>query len=153
MPPVLCSRWSLPVAAGDEAQPLPETPKLKEVIEESAKNVGSALDLVLDEVKSGYDKIKAEVEHYEAVRTEVKLASGDYIDLKAYEPAMRHLLDTYIRAEESEKVSAFDDLTLVELIVDRGEDAGRIDPRGSESGNVARHHGRCNDHERHNQQR
>ena len=34
-----------------------------------------------------------------------------------------HLLDTYIRAEESEKVSAFDDMTLVELIVERGEEA------------------------------
>jgi hypothetical protein len=33
--------------------------------------------------------------------------------MKMYEPAMRHLLDTYIRAEESEKLSAFDDLTLV----------------------------------------
>ena len=55
--------------------------------------------------------IKAEVDHYEKVRDEVKLASGDYIDLKMYEPAMRHLLDTYIRAEESEKVSAFDDMT------------------------------------------
>ena len=52
---------------------------------------------------------------------EVKLASGDYVDMKMYEPAMRHLIDTYIRAEESEKVSAFDDLTLVELIVERGE--------------------------------
>ena len=40
-----------------------------------------------------------------------------------FEPAMRHLLDTYIRAEESEKVSAFDDLTLVQLIVERGEAA------------------------------
>ncbi len=48
-------------------------------------------------------RIKAEVEHYEKVRNEVKLASGDYIDLKMYEPAMRHLIDTYIRAEESEK--------------------------------------------------
>ena len=52
---------------------------------------------------------------------EVKLGSGDYIDLKVYEPAMRHLLDTYIRAEESETLSEFDDLTLVELIVRRGE--------------------------------
>ena len=34
------------------------------------------------------------VDHYEKVRSEVKLASGDYIDLKVYEPAMRHLLDT-----------------------------------------------------------
>ena len=27
-----------------------------------------------------------------------KLASGDYIDLKMFEPDMRHLLDTYIHA-------------------------------------------------------
>jgi type I restriction enzyme R subunit len=68
-------------------------------------------------------QIKDEVEHYEKVREEVKLASGDYIDMKMYEPAMRHLLDTYIRAEQSEKVSAFDDMTLVQMIVERGEDA------------------------------
>ena len=66
--------------------------------------------------------IKAEVDHYEKVRGEVKLASGDYIDLKLYEPAMRHLLDTYIRADDSESLSEFDDLTLVELIVERGRD-------------------------------
>ncbi len=66
-------------------------------------------------------RIKAEVDHFEKVRAEVKLASGDYVDLKLYEPAMRHLLDAYIRAEESEKLSAFDDLTLVQLIVERGE--------------------------------
>ena len=75
-------------------------------------------------------EIKAEVDHYEQVRKEVKLASGDYIDLKLYEPAMRHLLDTYIRAEESEKLSAFDDLTLVQLIVERGEEAVDALPEG-----------------------
>jgi type I restriction enzyme R subunit len=75
-------------------------------------------------------EIKAEVDHYEKVREEVKLASADYIDMKMYEPAMRHLLDTYIRAEESEKLSAFDDLTLVELIVERGEDALKSLPKG-----------------------
>ncbi len=32
---------------------------LREVIEDSAKDVGSAVDLVLDELKSGYDKVKA----------------------------------------------------------------------------------------------
>ena len=66
------------------------------------------------------DALKADVDHFEKVRSEVKLASGDYIDLKMYEPAMRHLIDTYIRAEESEKISAFDDLSLVQLIVERG---------------------------------
>ncbi len=69
------------------------------------------------------DKITFEVKHYENARAEVKLASGDYIDLKAYEPAMRHLIDTYISAEESKVISAFDDMSLVELIVERGEKA------------------------------
>ena len=67
--------------------------------------------------------VHAEVDHYEKVRKEVKLASGDYVDLKMYEPAMRHLLDTYIRAEESEKFANFDELPLVQLIVERGEAA------------------------------
>ncbi len=85
--------------------------------------------------ESGYSdsevqEIKSEVEHYEKVREEVKLASGDYIDMKMYEPAMRHLLDTYIRAEESEKLSEFDDLTLVQLIVEREEGAVDSLPQG-----------------------
>jgi type I restriction enzyme R subunit len=49
------------------------------------------------------------------------LASGDWVDLKQYEPAMRHLIDSYIAAEESEKVSAFDDFSLVELLVKDGK--------------------------------
>jgi len=69
--------------------------------------------------------IRDEVGHYEKVRQEVKLASGDYVDLKVFEPAMRHLLDTYIRAEESDVVSAFDDMTLVDLLIKEG--AGAVD--------------------------
>ena len=67
---------------------------------------------------------------FEKVREEVKLASGDYINMKMYEPAMRHLLDTYIRAEESETISAFDEMTLLELIVERGENAIELLPKG-----------------------
>jgi type I restriction enzyme R subunit len=85
--------------------------------------------------ESGYsaqdiEKVKKEVDYYEKVRTEVKLASGDYIDLKMYEPAMRHLIDTYIRAEESRKISAFDDMSLIQLIVERGTDAVKELPEG-----------------------
>jgi HsdR family type I site-specific deoxyribonuclease len=81
-------------------------------------------DIAGELAEAGYstaeiDALKAEVDHYEKVRAEVKLASGEYIDLKMYEPAMRHLIDTYIQAEESEKVSAFDDLSLIQLIVER----------------------------------
>src|SRR5205814_7395579 len=83
------------------------------------------------------EALRAEVNHYEKVRTEVKLASGDYIDLKMYEPAMRHLIDTYIRAEESEKVSAFDDMSLVQLIVERGADAVKSLPDGIKNNEAA----------------
>ena len=76
------------------------------------------------------EKIKHEVQHYESVRTEIKMASGDYIDMKVYEPSMRHLIDSYIRADESQKISAFDDLSLIELIVERGEDAITDLPEG-----------------------
>jgi type I restriction enzyme R subunit len=69
------------------------------------------------------EDIRKETVHYEKVRQEVKIASGDYLDMKSLEPAMRHLLDTYIRAEESEKVSAFDELGLVDLLVEQGRSA------------------------------
>ena len=76
------------------------------------------------------EKIKAEVDHYSKVRDEVRIGSEDYIDLKGYEPFMRHLIDTYIRAAESEKISGFDDMSLIQLIVERGPDAVNALPKG-----------------------
>jgi type I restriction enzyme R subunit len=73
--------------------------------------------------KAEIQEIKEDIKHFENVRKKIQLASGDYIDLKQYEPAMRHLIDSYIGAEESRVLSAFDDLSLVELIVERGKDA------------------------------
>ena len=66
------------------------------------------------------EKIRSEVAHYEKVRDEVKLASGDLIDMKRFEPAMRHLLDMYIRADSSEQLMDFEELGLIELIVEKG---------------------------------
>lgn len=86
-------------------------------------------------IEAGYtfietESIYKEVKEYENVRKEIMLAAGDYIELKAYEPAMRHLIDNYISAEESEKISEFGDLTLVELIVERGVEAIESLPAG-----------------------
>ena len=67
--------------------------------------------------------IKQDLKHFESVRKEIQLASGDWIDLKQYEPAMRHLIDSYIGAEESQKISTFDDFSLVELLVKDGKNA------------------------------
>lgn len=89
---------------------------------------------IADDMKeAGYtDKqigeIKADIKHFEALRKEIQLASGDYIDLKQYEPAMRHLIDSYIGAEESRMLANFDDLSLIELLVERGQDALRDFP-------------------------
>ncbi len=90
--------------------------------------IRSYADIANDMKDAGYNKdqakaIEKDVKHYEQVRTEVKLASGDYIDLKKYESAMRVLIDRYISATESQKLSAFNDMTLVDLIVKKGEDA------------------------------
>ncbi|MYA05093.1 MAG: type I restriction endonuclease subunit R [Caldilineaceae bacterium SB0664_bin_22] len=74
--------------------------------------------------------IRDEVSYFEKVRQEVKLASGDYVDLKVFEPAMRHLLDTYIRAEDSTVLAAFDDMTLIDWLVNEGEEAIDSLPEG-----------------------
>jgi type I restriction enzyme R subunit len=66
-------------------------------------------------------KIKDEVDYYTKVSAAIKMASGDYPDLKLYEPAMRLLLDNYVRADDSQKISAFDDISLIQLIVERGK--------------------------------
>ena len=86
-------------------------------------------------VQAGYSpdqekQIRDEVTHYDNVYKEVKLASGDYIDLKMYEPAMRHLIDAYIGAEDSDVISSFNDLSLIQLIVERGADAVKSLPKG-----------------------
>jgi type I restriction enzyme, R subunit len=103
------------------------------------KLVGSLLrayaDIANEMADAGYtpaqaQAIRCDVELYEKLREEIKLASGDYIDMKMYEPAMRHLLDTYIRAEDSVKLSAFDDMTLIQLIVEKGEGAIQDLPQG-----------------------
>lgn len=81
--------------------------------------------------------VKQDVIHYDKACEEVKVASGDYIDLKRYEPAMRRLLDSYIRADESEVVSEFENLGLVDLIVSNGDDAYSELPEGIQNNQEA----------------
>ncbi len=64
-----------------------------------------------------------EIQHFVKVRDVVRAASGDYIDLKGYDPDMRHLIDTYLSANPSRVLSSFGDIPLVELLAERGPDA------------------------------
>ncbi len=40
--------------------------------------------------------------------------------MKQFEPAMRHLIDTYIKADESEVISHLDDISLIDLVASKG---------------------------------
>lgn len=53
-------------------------------------------------------------------RQVIRLAAGENLDLKAYEADMRYLIDSYIEADLPRKISAFDDIGLLELIVKTG---------------------------------
>lgn len=67
--------------------------------------------------------LEQEVGYYIKVRDDVRLASGDYVDLKKYDPDMRHLIDTYLSADPSRVLTSFGGATLVELLVDSGVSA------------------------------
>lgn len=83
---------------------------------------------IADELgRAGYkekeiEQIKADIKYFEHIREIVQLASGDYVDLKQYEPAMRHLIDSYIDAESSKVLANFDNFSLIDLLVERGEE-------------------------------
>jgi type I restriction enzyme, R subunit len=64
--------------------------------------------------------IKKQLDHYLKLRDIIRKASGETLDLKAYEADMRHLIDTYIEADEPRKISPFDNISLLDLIVKTG---------------------------------
>ncbi len=65
-------------------------------------------------------RVKQRLDHFLNVREIIRKASGESLDLKAYEADMRHLIDTYIEADEPRKISPFDGMGLLELIVKTG---------------------------------
>jgi len=65
-------------------------------------------------------RIKAQIDRTLKLREIIRKASGETIDLKAYEADMRHLIDTYIQADAPRTISPFGDIPLMELIVKSG---------------------------------
>lgn len=102
-------------------------PKRVALYKNTASLVRAYTNLANEMQEAGYtdkeaETIKQEVIYYDKLREEIKLASGDYVDMKMLEPAMRHLIDQYIRAKDSEEVTNFDDMGLIQLIVEKGID-------------------------------
>ena len=65
-------------------------------------------------------QIKQDLDRTLKLREIIRQASGETIDLKAYEADMRHLIDTYIEADEPRKISDFGEIGLLEVIVKSG---------------------------------
>ena len=57
------------------------------------------------------------VNEYLKLREVIGRASGDFLDMKQFEPGMRYLIDNYIVAEDAEKLAMFDDFTLLDFIL------------------------------------
>ena len=75
--------------------------------------------------KAGYSdadikRINQDLARYLKLREIIRNAAGENLDLKAYEADMRHLIDTYIEADAPRKISPFDDMPLLDLIVKTG---------------------------------
>ena len=78
-------------------------------------------NMTTDFEQAGYNEkqikhFKDRLDFYLNVREIIRIASNETIDLKVYEADMRFLLDTYIRADESEVISPFEDISLLDLM-------------------------------------
>jgi len=75
--------------------------------------------------KAGYSAaettyINQQIKNYLNLREIIRNAAAENLDLKAYEADMRHLIDTYIEADAPRKISPFDNMPLLDLIVNTG---------------------------------
>ena len=81
---------------------------------------------IADELQAaGYSKgeathLQKTVDEAVKLREIVRMASGETLDLKTYEADMRHLIDTYIAADEPRVISPFENVSLVDLILKIG---------------------------------
>jgi type I restriction enzyme R subunit len=92
----------------------------------AAELLRAYVDIQPDMLAAGYtqelsDAIGKEVDYFVKVRDEIKNASGENFDTKAYEADMRFLIDNYIRADESRVISPFgEDVSILDIIKKSG---------------------------------
>tara|TARA_R110000824_G_C15232376_1_gene678759 strand:+ start:2424 stop:5474 length:3051 start_codon:yes stop_codon:yes gene_type:complete len=114
-----CGNTEIP---GDLAEHEPQ----RTAFYKAAAGLVRAFGSIADELEgAGYSsheisQIKLDLDRYLMLREIIRHASGETIDLKAYEADMRHLIDTYIEADTPRVISPFDNMSLLELIVESG---------------------------------
>jgi len=88
----------------------------------SAQLTRAYAEIKPDMTEAGYTQgqqveLEKKVKFYIDLRDYIGRTSGDFIDFKAYQPGMRFLIDNYIIAEDSEKLGAFDNFTVLNFIM------------------------------------
>ena len=78
-----------------------------------------------DLTKAGYSDaeiaaLRAEVDFYAEIRSNIKKHSGEELDIKPYEAGMRQLFDMYVQADLATNLGNLSSLSLIELIVQTG---------------------------------
>ncbi|EGT1482208.1 type I restriction endonuclease subunit R, partial [Salmonella enterica] len=115
--------------SGASIEQLSEKEALRLTLYQSvAKLIRAFTNLAGELTDAGYseqqaNQIRIDVEFYTKVRDEIKIASGDFVDMKQFEPGMRQMLDLWVDADPSETLMDFEELGLLELIIERGEEA------------------------------
>ncbi|MFY0600708.1 MAG: HsdR family type I site-specific deoxyribonuclease [Cyclobacteriaceae bacterium] len=110
----------------EKEEALKETASQRTTLYKSTVAFIRAYANIADEMEeAGYslketEGIKKELDFYLKLREEIRKASGETLDLKTYEADMRHLIDTYIQADEPENISPFGDMSLLEIITNAG---------------------------------
>lgn len=105
---------------------LQEREMLRAALYKATVSLVRAYANIADELESaGYsssdiNRIKQQIEHYLKIREIIRMASGEILDLKPYEADMRHLIDNYIDADDPRKISPYDNVGLLDLIVKTG---------------------------------
>lgn len=96
--------------------------KLYHLVSSLVRAFTEAKPYLVDDVSSG--KLKEyddKVSFYIELKKMIGQTSGDFLDLKPYEPDMRKMIDNYITASDAEKIGNFDDLTLLDFVDKQGE--------------------------------
>ena len=109
--------------------------KLYRLVSSLLRAFSEAKPYLVDEISTvelnEYDK---KVTFYLELKKMIGTASGDFLDLKAYEPDMRKMIDNYITASDAMKIGDFDDLTLLDFVEQQGETLKKGNDGGHKEG-------------------
>ncbi|MFK7997346.1 MAG: hypothetical protein AB8B87_24685 [Granulosicoccus sp.] len=82
-------------------------------------------DVATDLEKAGYSSddiaaLKRETDWFTDIRQAIKQHAAEELDIKPYEADMRHLINTYVQAEDADILADLGSVSLVELIIRTG---------------------------------